>query len=42
MSYDEKSRRVYRQGDDPNFEVGWSEENEFEYAVDEQMAWESY
>jgi len=41
MSYDEKSRRVYRQGDDPNFEVGWSEENEFEYADDEQMAWES-
>lgn len=41
MSYDEKSRRVYRQGDDPNFEVGWSEENEFEHADDEQMAWES-
>lgn len=51
MEYDPKSRRIYGQGDDPNFEVGWDNEsdgdgfssllNNLGEGAEELMAWES-
>ena len=28
MSYDEKSRRIFKQGDDPNYETGWTSDED--------------
>lgn len=45
MDYDPKSRRIYGQGDDPGFDVGWDKDDNFkpieEYPdMDEKMGWE--
>jgi len=51
MNYDAKSRRIFCQGEDPNYEIGWSDdkENEEEFdllsalgeGAEDLMAWET-
>ena len=40
MSYDEKSRRIFKQGDDPNYETGWTSDEDNNLDVEQmELPW---